>query len=129
MLFEAGKTYRRHQIHSVLGGELKTYLPQCQGRIVCGCFQHTQDPGAPHEILVGDSPQVKQKAELLCKQGDPIPVFIKKQKGRWEYQGLFRVKRHSAEPEEIRRKQQESGREYVTSVLYLELVAGAGSMA
>lgn len=125
MLFEVGKTYRRHQIHCKLGGEIKSYLPQSRGRIVCGCFQHTLDPKAPYEILVGDAPTLKQKAEMLCQQGGAIPVFIKQQKGRWEYKGLFRVKKHSTDPKEIRRKQQESGREDITCVIYLELVSEA----
>lgn len=120
MLFEVGKTYRRYQIHLALGGELQTYLPQHRGKIVCGCFKPNLDPRAPYEILVENAPKVKEKAQILCKQGGTIPVFLKRQKGRWEYKGMFRVRKHSIDPEEIRRKQQESGRNYIAAVLYLE---------
>ncbi|MEW5857739.1 MAG: hypothetical protein AB1861_10220 [Cyanobacteriota bacterium] len=120
MLFEVGKTYTRYQIHSALGGELQTYLPQRAGKIVCGCFKPTLDSKAPDEVLVEDSPKVKQKAEMLCQQGSAIPVFLKLHRARWKYMGMFRVKKHSVDLEEIRRKQQESGRKNIAAVLYLE---------
>lgn len=120
MSFEVGKKYTRHQIHAVLGGELQTYLPQSNGRIVCGCFKPSLDPKAPDQVLIGDTPKVKQKAEVLCQQEGTIPVFLKLRRARWEYQGLFCVKKYSVDSEEIQQKQQESGRKGIVAVLYLE---------
>lgn len=120
MLFEVGRIYTRHQIHVALGGELQTYLPQHGGKIVCGCFQPDLDPEAPHEILVADTPKVRQKAEMLCQQGGSIPVFLKVNRNRWEYRGLFQVKKLSLDPLEIIHKAQKLGRNYIAAVLYLE---------
>lgn len=120
MVFEVGKTYTRHQIHIVLGGEIQSYLPQRGGRIVCGCFKPSLDPEAPCEVMVGDAPKVKEKAERLSQQGGTIPVFLKIDSRRWEYRGHFRVKEYSTSPGEIRRKKQETGRDYLAAVLYFE---------
>jgi hypothetical protein len=74
MPFIPGESYTRGQIHEEFGGETVTYLPQQDGKIVCGCFSPDSNPEAPYEILVGgrdeqgggDSSVVK-KARLLAK--------------------------------------------------------------
>ena len=38
MPFAIGAHYTRDEIHSELGGEKVSFLPQKGGRIVCGCF-------------------------------------------------------------------------------------------
>lgn len=50
--FDFRRTYTRDQIHNLLGGETQTYLPQRGNQIVCGCFDQSENPKAPDEILV-----------------------------------------------------------------------------
>lgn len=48
MAFMRGDSYTRDQIHAELGGETVSFLPQRDGRIVCGCFRVegvVEDPG------------------------------------------------------------------------------------
>ena len=60
MSFAIGQAYTRTEISRALGGSTLTYLPQREGRIVCGCFVPTQgkNPKAPEEVLVGTGPVV-----------------------------------------------------------------------
>jgi predicted DNA-binding transcriptional regulator AlpA len=92
MEFNKGGAYTPHEISSTLGGEQQSYLPQREGRIVCGRFILKMNPQAPYIVLVGDFPKVLRKAELLAQQQEPIPVFIKDvatQKS-WRYHGKMR---------------------------------------
>ncbi len=131
MTFEEGEMYSREEIHEVLGGDLQSYLPQKDGKIVCGCFRRDRrgpydgwNPEAPKEVLVGDAPVVKAKAKLLSQQGDPICVFIKKAPRRWEYVGFYRCRpgSYSEDPGLRKRKEAESGRKGLASVFSLEKV-------
>src|SRR5438067_10959924 len=90
MQFKIGQPYRRDQIQTEYGGSIQSYLPHKDGRVVCGCFDLKMNPNAPGEILVGDAPDVIRSAELLIRQDEPIPVFIKEAKNRWIYQGHYR---------------------------------------
>jgi hypothetical protein len=124
MIPTLGTSYTRRQIHNMLGGELDTYLPQRDGRIVCGCFVPTYgaNPQAPHEILVGNAPKVIEKARILRRQSDPVPVFLKRDINAWQYVGTYRLKEASEAISVLRRKEQEAGREALVMVLYLEPV-------
>jgi len=53
MPFIPGESYTRDHIHKQVGGEKISYLPQKDGRIVCGCFSPDSNPEAPYVILVG----------------------------------------------------------------------------
>ena len=77
MTFGVGESYTRAEISRALGGEMMTYLPQRDGRILCGCFVPAQgkNPNAPEEVLAGAGPVVERKAEMLCEQEGAIPVF------------------------------------------------------
>ncbi len=73
---------RRHRIHAqrdhdCAGWETMSYMTQSDNRIVCGRFTEHINPKAPYEILVGDLPKVRRKAEALAAQGGTIPVFMK----------------------------------------------------
>src|SRR5947209_17135739 len=98
MAFHRGDSYTRDQIHSELGGEKVSYLPQQGGRIVCGCFSPDSNPEAPYEILVGGTDEVGgegpvlKKARMLSRQGGSIPVFLKQATNFWLFDGNFRVK-------------------------------------
>ena len=86
--FVVDQEYTHADIVSALGGDTVSYLPQSEGRIVGGRFKAGKiNPNAPYEILVGDLPRVRQKAELLAAQGGTIPVFMKEAPNRWCYHG------------------------------------------
>ena len=97
MAFIVGHFYKREQIQSELGGEVQSYLPQRDKRIVAGCFLCKLNPDAPLEIQAGSKPKVVQKAEMLAAQADQrIPVFLKGKPDRpyaatWQYQGIYEL--------------------------------------
>src|SRR5262249_42706860 len=95
MPFVVGGHYTRDQIHAELGGKKVSYLPQHEGRIVCGCFSLETNPDAPYEILVGgtdDGGAIRRKARLLVRQEGTIPVFLKESPNDWMFDGHYRVK-------------------------------------
>jgi hypothetical protein len=115
-----GTIYSRHEIYDILGGgELETYLPQKNNRILCACLNPLLQPGAPSDILVGAAPRVEEKAAMLCQQGGAIPVFLKRAPNRWEYVGKFRVGRWTKEANAIRIKAREAGRTGIVMLISL----------
>lgn len=116
MKYQVGNRYSRDQIQRTLGGEIQSYLPQYDGRIVAGCFTRKMNPDAPIEIQVGNAPKVVGKAELFSKQNDSrIPVFLK---GRrvgdtdkvWEYQGHYEFLELIDDKNVIAQAERKSGR-------------------
>ena len=93
--FTVGQTYKMDEIRAVTGGEIQSYLPQRDGRIVCGRFTLKMNPDAPEEVPVGVKKKVVEKAETLSRQADSrIPVFTKPD-GRgseWTYRGVYEFK-------------------------------------
>src|SRR3954447_21885875 len=111
-----GESYTRDHLHEILGGEKVSYLPQKDGRIVCGCFSHESNPEAPYVILVGGDDDgveqpVERKARFLEKQEEPIPVFLKRASNDWGFEGYFRVKRAIHDRRVLDEKQQKAGRD------------------
>jgi hypothetical protein len=53
MPFIPGESYTRDQIHKILGGEKDSYLPQKDGKIVCGCFSTDANPEASYVVPIG----------------------------------------------------------------------------
>ena len=124
MPFIPGELYTRDHIHDQLGGEKVSYLPQKDGRIICGCFSTDSNPKAPYVILVGGDEDggehpVERKARILEKQDEPIPVFLKRASNDWIFEGYFRVKRAIRDRRLLDEKQQEAGRDDVVMALML----------
>ena len=70
MLLILGESYTRTQIHEEVGVERVSYLPQHDGKIVCGCFSTVDNLEAPTVILVGggdESGKIVKKTKLLEK--------------------------------------------------------------
>ncbi|MEM7592980.1 MAG: hypothetical protein AAF383_15930 [Cyanobacteria bacterium P01_A01_bin.83] len=120
MSFTLDHIYTRQEIHEKLGGELETYLPQKNGKIVCGCFNLELNPQAPYIILVGQGDKIESKARQLSIQTKNIPIFIRKATNEWEYQGNFICCRYSIDQGEIDAVNRRSKREGVTSIIYLQ---------
>ena len=99
--FVVGTEYTLNAITTALGGETMSYLPQSDNRIVCGRFTEHMNPKAPYEILVGDLPKVRRKAEALAAQGGTIPVFMKEAPNRWLYRGPMQVVGFETDPKVV----------------------------
>jgi hypothetical protein len=123
MAFTLETTYKRDDIYAQLGGEKETYLPQKNGKIVCGCFNPKENPQAPYIILVRSGEKIEKKAQILSKQEGCIPVFVKQETNQWEYKGNFICIRYSTEPAEIEcvgaKKISNRDREDITGILYM----------
>jgi hypothetical protein len=126
MPFIPGESYSRDHIHEVLGGEKISYLPQKDGKIVCGCFSTDINPEAPYVILVGgdqdEERAVQKKAAILESQDEPIPVFLKRATHDWVYEGNFKVKRMIRDRKSLEEKQRLAGRTGVVMALIMEPV-------
>ena len=116
-----GKTYTRLQISKAVGGgELQTYLPEYNGRILAGCFDPGLNLRAPHEVDVGEGVKVIAKAETVASAQTAIPVFLKRGAGAWEYVGLYKCLCFSRERRHIRAYKDRRGD--AVGVLYFEAI-------
>lgn len=123
MQFRLGQTYSRREISNVLGGQLRHYLPFKASKVLCGCFRLDPEfnPGAPQEVLLGEGSVVQKSAELMSKQTEPIPVFLFREAGAWEFIGLYCCSGYSTDPELLARKKRENpARDTIAGVLYFE---------
>jgi hypothetical protein len=119
--FELGRTYTRDHISGELGGSPEPYLPTKNGRVTYGAFKLDTNPEAPDVILPGFGPKIEESAELLARQREPIPVFIKREVNAWEYVGIYRARAISHNPDVIEEYARRAGRVGdVSMVLFLE---------
>lgn len=122
--FVVNREYTLDAITTALGGETMSYLPQSDNRIVCGRFTKGMNPNAPREILVGDLPKVRRKAETLAVQGGAIPVFVKEAPNRWRYHGIMRLVSYETNPKVVQSTQGvDQRKDKVVGVLTFEDVA------
>lgn len=119
--FKSGQAYTRKQISNELGGSLISYLPRRGDIVLSGCFTLEKNPKLPYEVCYGTGPEVQKAAAILCKQSQPIPVFIKQHSGAWEYKGLFRATRLSQSPALTSRESKIAGRP-IAGIIYLKEV-------
>jgi len=124
-MFEVGKWYSAKDIADVVGGELQTYLPQREGRIVAGRFNKQMNPEAPERVYPARLPKVLDKAEILVRQGSPVPIFMKERKSDrgFKYLGRYKARSFSRDQASIDSAQRRSGRDDLAGVLELERVS------
>jgi hypothetical protein len=93
-----GQVLTRRDIAMLFGGNARAFLPRLStGEIVVGCFDPRVNPRAPHEVLVHSSPNAIAAAKRFVKQGNGLPIFIKREPNVWEYRGRFRAIRYSTD--------------------------------
>lgn len=82
--------YSRREISEAVGGSTRTYLPMKDGKITCGCFKPSKkyNPEAPKRVTIGRLDRPEPKA--MEKQKEPIPIFLFRSPGEWEYVGRYR---------------------------------------
>lgn len=115
MQLQIGQSYTREEIHDRFGGSIQSYLPTRNDRVVCGCFNRSDDmnPLAPDEVLFGTaerSPEINRAADLVFAQGqrsEAIPVFLKVKSNQWEYVGEYLCIGITRDSRVVRRKQEQ----------------------
>lgn len=90
-MFSIGRDYTRNEIHAKVGGSKQSYLPTKNGAVVAACLTLMLNPQAPRVILCGRGTRIEPAGELLAEQPNAIPVFLKRDVNRWEYQGPFKA--------------------------------------
>lgn len=103
-----GQRYSRREISKMVGGSTVAYLPYKDGEVLCGCFDPSRrlNPGAPEEVLFGSGPIVEETAEMIYRQGTPIPIFIYRASAQWEYVGNYRCIGLSRDPKLLKQRMQ-----------------------
>ncbi len=128
MKFVVGKHYSRRTIHEALGGDLESYVPHRDGRIVAGCFKRGRNPEVPNEIQVGTGTNNKKYARVLAEQGGSIPVFVKSEdlvstSDLWQYHGEYKFIELLDDKQTLSKAEEKSGRHgELTCVLRLDPV-------
>lgn len=109
---EDGCTYTRTDIQRLLGGELITYLPQSDGKILAACLNRELNPNAPAVVQVGNKPGVVKKARLLSVQQEAIHVFMKNKEldKEYAYVGQYRCTGSTTDRGTIAEAERISGR-------------------
>lgn len=118
-MFERGVSYTREEIHARVGGSVRSYLPHVGGRVVAACLRLDTNPDAPSVILVGTGEGIEHAAELLVAQRNPVPTFLKRAVGVWEYVGEYAATGSSQEATELAAQARRSGRDDITRVIYM----------
>ena len=120
--FIVGAFYTRQQIHDAVGGDLESYLPTANKKVVAGCFTLGLNPQLPYIILVGDAPIVIKNAKILSEQDEPIPVFNKIAVNKWEFLDYFRAVKYIDEMSEIQPYADAAGRNNVVGLIELKKI-------
>lgn len=112
-MFDKTKEYTRMEIQKLIGGELQSYLPQRNKRILAGCFNRSYNPDCPESIQAGKPKKVVDKAELLISQPDnEFPVFVKEGKSSRTYSfiGYYHCTGGSKDQDALKAAEMKSGR-------------------
>jgi hypothetical protein len=123
MKFRKGETYSRREISDELGGQLQHYLPFKGDKILCGCFrpERRYSPEAPEKVHFGEGDVVRQSAELMSQQSEPIPVFLCERARKWKYIGLYRCYGYTTEPSLLKQEERKyPERGIIKGVLYFK---------
>ena len=127
-MFKTDSEYTRDDIHRQLGGSKVSCLPMKDGMIVAACLLKSFSPAAPHVMLCGIGPRTTPVSDLLTRQREPLPVFVKRSANRWAYMGRFTVVESFSEGARFDQLIAGSGRKpaSVSHAVVFEPVAGEG---
>ena len=119
-MYIEGDLYSYPQTIACFGGGDRSYLPTRGGIILGGRFKPKMNPRAPDVVVVGNNPQVVEKANALGKGGYAIPVFVWERSNKWRYKGMYKCIEHSKDAVVI--SSNDAGRPDIDSILFLEYV-------
>lgn len=120
--FVKGCHYSREYIGGVVGGDTQQiYLPKKKGGpITCAILSKKNNLAPPDLILVGEKQRNRDRADQLCKERGPIPVFVTDDgPGGW-YCGRYEVSHWTEEPDALARWGKLSNRDKLTRVIFLK---------
>ena len=121
-MFGKGKAYTREQISAQVGGGIQDCISHVRNRVVAICLTRDMNPQAPAIMLVGTGRDKIRYSEILCdeQKNEAIPIFLKRKPNAWEFEGYFKVLRHSKSLDIISEHQRTAGRNDVYMVIYFE---------
>jgi hypothetical protein len=90
--FAKGVLYTRGQIRGVVGGSTRAALPTRGGKVVCVCLTIEKNPRAPREMVIGGNERALRRARQFAASGEAVPVFVRRNRGCWEFAGARRVR-------------------------------------
>ena len=119
-MFKKGSTYTRQDISAAVGGGLQDCISHSNGRVVAICMRPDMNPKAPSVLLVGAGPDKKHYSTILCtdQKNEAVPIFTRRSNSAWKFEGNFRVKSSSVDPNIIAEHQRTSGRTDVQMVIH-----------
>jgi len=112
--------YTRDEINKMHGGGVQAFLPTKNGKVVCGCFKLDLNPDAPNEVLVGMGPQREMSARTCVLQGTPIPIFLKREVGEWEYVGHYKATKYLSREHKLMLQEERAQRKDVAGILFMK---------
>ena len=131
--FEKGSVYTRGQIREAVGGSARAALPTRGGKVVCACLTREKNPRAPEEMVIGSKDRAVRLARAFAASGEAVPVFVRTNRGGWEYTGNRRVRTVIEDPGALLALVAEGAPLDISAALQLEDAAGesleAGSVA
>jgi hypothetical protein len=119
-MFRKGSSYTRQEISVAVGGGLQDCISHSNGRVVAICVRPEMNPESPLVLLVGKGRDKQHYSKILCtkQRNDSIPVFTRKGRNSWEFEGNFRVKKSSVDSGIIAEHEKTSGRTDVQMVIH-----------
>jgi len=127
MKFEKGHTYDWNTIlaglNAVAGPVFYLLHQRGSQTIKAACLSVDVNPRAPYEIIPATGPQITIWAEILCKQADPIPVFVRELDDKYYYRGLFKVTGQSSDANEIRQRGKQANRTDIYKIIFLSEIS------
>ena len=118
-MFEYGTSYTREEIHAQVGGSVQSFLPHLGGRVVAACLRLDTNPDAPAVILAGTGAGIESAADMLVAGVGPVPTFLKRAVGEWEYVGEYVPAGSSQDTGVLAEQARRSGRDDITRVIYM----------
>jgi len=107
-----GQLYSCAEQSRMHGGDLRSTLPDCEGRVTLIRFRLDRNPDGPQIIDHGppksQGSRTPEWVEMLRHQSEPLPVYRHAWGGAWEYLDRYRVQdvadgaREAAERSKIR---------------------------
>lgn len=107
-----GQLYSCAEQSRMHGGDLRSTLPDSEGRVTLIRFRLDRNPDGPHIIDHGPPKSLGSRTpewvEMLRRQSEPLPVYRYTWGGAWEYLGRYPVQnitiggRDAAERSKIR---------------------------
>jgi len=113
------KLYTAEEVEKLTAGG-RSYIRTKDNVVVGLAITKQKNPEAPNIVVVGDGPTIMKNAQLLVKQNEYVPTYLKLGSNQWLYKGEYRVVNYSNKSSDIEKHRKHRPRNKVTSILFLE---------